>query len=99
MRSLGASRGAIAVLFYAESSLLAVIAGAFGYLGGSVLAFWLGRNIFPGDGAGNGDGPLLNAVLFPVVVAMAVAVAVLGSTPAIRAALRLDPAATLREAQ
>jgi putative ABC transport system permease protein len=95
MRSLGASRSAIAMLFYAESSLLAAVAGTFGYLGGSVLAFWLGRHIFPGDGA----TPLLKAALLPLVVAMAVAVAVLGSTPAIRAALRLDPAATLREAE
>ena len=95
MRSLGASRGAIAVLFYAESSLLALVAGACGYVFGSVLAFWLGRHIFSADGA----TPLLTPILLPVVVAMAVAVAVLGSTPAIRAALRLDPAATLREAQ
>jgi putative ABC transport system permease protein len=95
MRSLGASRGAIALLFYAECSLLAAVAGACGYLAGSLLAYWLGRHIFAGDGA----TPVLIAVLLPVVVAMAVAVAILGSTPAIRAALQLDPAATLREAE
>ena len=43
MRSLGASKAAIAGLFYAETGLLAVIAGVAGYLGGSVLAFALGR--------------------------------------------------------
>ncbi len=95
MRSLGASKGAIALLFYAESSLLALITGACGYLGGSLLAFWLGRRIFAADGA----TPLLNAVLLPVVVAMAIAVAILGSTPSIRKALSIDPAATLRGGQ
>jgi len=91
MRSLGASKAAIAALFYAESGLLAVVAGAFGYLGGSALAFWLGRRIFPSDSTS-----ALIPVLLPVVVAMAVTVAVLGSTPSIRAALKVDPAATLR---
>jgi len=91
MRSLGASKAAIAALFYAESGLLAVVAGAFGYLGGSALAFWLGRRIFPSDSTS-----AFIPVLLPVVVAMAVTVAVLGSTPSIRAALKVDPAATLR---
>ena len=92
MRSLGASKGAIATLFYAESGLLAVVTGTVGYLAGSALAWWLGARIFPGDGR----EPLLNLVLLPVIVAMALVVAVAGSTPAIRAALGTDPSATLR---
>ena len=46
MRSLGASKGAIALLFYAETGLLAVFAGTLGYLAGSGLAAWLGARIF-----------------------------------------------------
>jgi putative ABC transport system permease protein len=92
MRSLGASKGAIATLFYAESGLLAAVTGTVGYLAGSTLAWWLGAKIFPGDG----KEPMLNLVLLPVIVAMALIVAVAGSTPAIRAALSADPAATLR---
>ncbi len=92
MRSLGASRGRIAMLFYAETGLLAVFAGMIGYLAGSLLAFWLGARIFTGDGA----GPMLNLVLLPVVLAMALTVAVAGSTPSIRTALRMDPSAVLR---
>jgi putative ABC transport system permease protein len=92
MRSLGASRGSIALLFYAETGLLAVVAGIVGYVAGSLLAFWLGSHIFTGDGA----GPVLNFVLLPVVVAMALTVAVAGSTPSIRTALRMDPSAVLR---
>ncbi len=92
MRSLGASKSSIAMLFYAESGLLAVAAGTVGYLAGSLLAFWLGARIFPGDGA----TPLLNFVLLPVVVAMALIVAFAGSTPSIRKALEMDPSAVLR---
>jgi putative ABC transport system permease protein len=50
MRSLGASKGAIALLFYAETGLLAVFTGSLGYLAGSGLAAWLGARIFRGDG-------------------------------------------------
>ncbi len=39
---------------------------------------------------------VLNPVLLPVVVALALVVAIAGSTPSIRAALRMDPSAILR---
>jgi putative ABC transport system permease protein len=95
MRSLGASRGGIALLFYTETGLLAVLAGGCGYVVGSGLAAYLGAKIF------TGDGPVLlsavlNPVLLPVVVGLALLVAVAGSTPSIRTALRLDPSAILR---
>ena len=96
MRSLGASKGAIALLFYAETGLLAIFAGALGYLFGSGLAAWLGARIFVGDGAGAG-GDVLNPVLLPVVVALALVVAIGGSTPSIRAALQVNPSTILRE--
>ena len=93
MRSLGASKGSIALLFYAETGLLAVFAGALGYLLGSGLAAWLGARIFAGDAA----GAVLNPVLLPVVVALALVVAIAGSTPSIRAALAVNPSTILRE--
>ncbi len=46
MRSLGASKAAIALLFYAETGLLAILGGTLGYLIGSALAAWLGARIF-----------------------------------------------------
>jgi putative ABC transport system permease protein len=95
MRSLGASKGAIALLFYAETGLLAVFTGSLGYLAGSGLAAWLGARIFRGDG-GTAEGALI-PVLLPVVVALALVVAIAGSTPSIRAALRMEPSAILRE--
>jgi putative ABC transport system permease protein len=95
MRSLGASKGSIAFLFYAETGLLAVFAGALGYLLGSSLAAWLGASIFAGDGTAS-VGPVLIPVLLPVVVALALAVAIAGSTPSIRTALEMDPSTILR---
>jgi putative ABC transport system permease protein len=95
MRSLGASKGAIALLFYAEIGLLAIFAGTLGYLAGSGLAAWLGARIFRGDGGAS--EAILIPVLLPVVVALALAVAIGGSTPSIRAALRMNPSAILRE--
>jgi putative ABC transport system permease protein len=95
MRSLGASKGAIAFLFYAETGLLAIFAGCLGYLAGSGLAAWLGARIFAGDGGAHES--VLIPVLLPVVVALALVVAIAGSTPSIRAALRMQPSAILRE--
>jgi putative ABC transport system permease protein len=95
MRSLGASKGAIAFLFYAETGLLAILAGAVGYLLGSGLAAWLGASIFAADGAAS-VGPVLIPVLLPVVVALALVVAIAGSTPSIRTALEMNPSTILR---
>jgi putative ABC transport system permease protein len=95
MRSLGASKGAIALLFYAETGLLAIFAGGLGYLAGSGLAAWLGSRIFSGDGGA--PEAVLIPVLLPVVVALALVVAIAGSTPSIRTALRMEPSAILRE--
>jgi putative ABC transport system permease protein len=95
MRSLGASKGAIALLFYAETGLLAIFAGCIGYLAGSGLAAWLGARIFAGDGGAHES--VLIPVLLPVVVALALVVAIAGSTPSIRAALLMQPSAILRE--
>ena len=95
MRSLGASKGTIALLFYAETGLLAFLAGGLGYLAGSGLAGWLGARIFGSD-TSLSVANVFNPVLLPVIVALALVVAVAGSTPAIRRALTMDPSTILR---
>ncbi|MBS1823228.1 MAG: ABC transporter permease [Acidobacteria bacterium] len=95
MRSLGASKGTIAFLFYVETGLLALFAGGFGYLIGSGLAGWLGARIFGSD-ASVSSGTIFNPVLLPVIIALALVVAIAGSTPAIRRALTMEPSAILR---
>ena len=98
MRSLGASRGVIAMLFYSESGILALLAGFAGYLMGSGLAAWLGAKIFASDGvpATLHLTSIFVPALLPVVVGLALLVAIAGSTPAIRTALAMDPSAILR---
>ena len=95
MRSLGAGKGRVALLFYAETGLLALAAGTLGYLAGSALAAWLGARIF--DTASSTHTPIFNPVLLPVVVGLGLLVALAGSTPSIRAALQMNPSAILRE--
>jgi putative ABC transport system permease protein len=95
MRSLGASKSTIAMLLYAETGLLAILAGSLGYLAGSGLAAWLVARIFDGEGTVS-LGAVLNPVLVPVVISLALAVAIAGSTPSIRRALTMDPSAILR---
>jgi putative ABC transport system permease protein len=99
MRSLGASKGRIASLFYAEAGLLAIGGGTCGYIAGSLLAAVLTAKIF-GEPTGITLHTALthafNPVLLPVVLALALLVAIAGSTASIRGALRMDPSAVLR---
>ena len=92
MRSLGADKASVAALFLSESALLAFAAGSMGYVLGSLLAWRLGAHIFPADGA----GAPFNPVLLPVIVTMAVTVAIAGSLPSIRSALQANPSSVLR---
>ncbi len=96
MRSLGASKSTIAILFYAETGILAILFGSIGYLLGSSLAALLGARIFSGETTAPFLSTAFNPVLLPIVVALALIVAIAGSTPSIRAALRMDPSAILR---
>ncbi|MHB1700627.1 MAG: ABC transporter permease [Acidobacteriaceae bacterium] len=89
MRSLGATRGRVALLFYSEAGILALFAGSLGFLLGSGLASWLSHRIFS-------SGIGLNLVLLPIMLSLALLVALAGSTSSIRAALRLDPSSILR---
>ena len=93
MRSLGASKGRIASLFYAEAGLLALIGGAGGYALGSLLAAILSAKIFNDT---TSFTHTFNPVLLPVVLCLALLVAIAGSTASIRGALRMDPSAVLR---
>ncbi len=57
MRSLGAGKAAVAALFYAESSLLALAAGTLGYLAGSLLASRSAPTSSPADGPPRSSTP------------------------------------------
>jgi putative ABC transport system permease protein len=89
MKALGAGNVSVAVLFFAEALLLALIGGVLGFVGGALLARQIGRSIFDSQIA-------IEPVLFPVILAIAVIVTFAGSAMAIRRAVKFDPVYALR---
>jgi putative ABC transport system permease protein len=89
MKALGAGKLAIASIFFAEATLLAMIGGGVGFAVGGVLAHQIGHSIFNSDIS-------IPPVLLPVVLAIAVTVTFAGSAAAIRRAVGLDPVFALR---
>ena len=90
MRALGATRGVIATLFFAEITLLAVCGGLLGYLLGSLLAGRIGVQVF-------GSGIAFNPTILPATLLLAVIVSLAGSAPSVWQAIRMEPANVLRE--
>jgi putative ABC transport system permease protein len=89
MKALGAGRLAVASVFFAEATLLALIGGCVGFAAGGVLAHQIGRAIFNSQ-------ITIAPVLLPVILAIAVIVTFAGSAAAIRKAVGLDPVFALR---
>ncbi len=89
MKALGARKASVAALFFAESALLAVIGGLLGFAGGALLAHQIGQSIFASQ-------ITIQPVLLPIILGIAVLVTFAGSAVAIRRAVNLDPALTLR---
>ena len=89
MKALGAGRIAVAAIFFAEATLLALIGGLVGFAAGGLLARQIGRSIFNSE-------IVITPVLLPVILAIAVIVTFAGSAAAIRNAVRLDPVFALR---
>jgi putative ABC transport system permease protein len=89
MKALGARNALIAALFFAEATLLALLGGCMGFLGGAWLARQIGRSIF--------DAAItIDPVLLPVILFIAVIVTFAGSAMAIRHAVKFDPVYALR---
>jgi putative ABC transport system permease protein len=89
MKALGAGKVAVASIFFAEATLMALIGGFVGFAAGALLAHQIGRSIFNSDIA-------ISPVLLPVILGIAVIVTFAGSAAAIRNAVRLDPVFALR---
>jgi putative ABC transport system permease protein len=89
MKALGAGNLAVAVLFFAEATLLALLAGTVGFAGGALLARQIGYSIFASQ-------IIVQPVLLPIVLSIAVLVTFIGSAAAIRRAVRFDPVYALR---
>jgi len=89
MKAIGATNFVVNGIFLAEQLMLALVGGAAGYVVGAMIARVLGASVF-----GTPASPRL--VVFPVVLALAAAVAILGSLIPLRRATHFRPAAILR---
>ncbi|MFY9911780.1 MAG: FtsX-like permease family protein, partial [Candidatus Sulfotelmatobacter sp.] len=89
MKALGAGKVAVASVFFAEATLLALIGGFIGFAAGALLAQQIGRSIFNSQIS-------IAPVLFPVILAIGVIVTFAGSAAAIRKAVAMDPVFALR---
>jgi putative ABC transport system permease protein len=90
MRALGATRGVIAALFFAETTVLAMVGGLLGYVLGSFLAGQIGRQVF-------GSSIGFNPTILPATLLLAIIVSLAGSAPSVWQAMRMEPATVLRE--
>jgi putative ABC transport system permease protein len=88
MKALGGSVERIMHLFLAEAAALGVVGGTIGFTIGVMLARWIGGRVF-----GVPISPRL--AVFPVTIALAVAVALMGALP-LRLLGRVRPAEILR---
>jgi putative ABC transport system permease protein len=89
MKALGAGKAAVASIFFAEATLLALFGGLIGFGAGALLARQIGHSIFNSQIS-------IPPVLLPVILAIAVIVTFAGSAAAIRKAVGLDPVFALR---
>lgn len=88
MKALGGSVPRIMRLFLAEAGALGVLGGTIGFFAGALLARWIGGRVF-----GVAVSPRLE--VFPVTIALTVAVALAGALP-LRLLGRVRPAEILR---
>lgn len=89
MKALGAGHFVLSAIFITESVLLACGGGLVGFIGGTLLARKLGKAIF-------GSGIIVEPVLLPIILGIAIAVTFAGSAAAIRRAVKYDPVHALR---
>ncbi len=89
MKALGAGNLSVSAFFFAEALLLAIAGGIAGFSAGALLARQIGRSIFNSQ-------ILIEPVLFPIILALAVFVTFAGSAAAIRRAVKFDPVFALR---
>lgn len=92
LKALGAQNGAITGLVLTEILITAVIGGAVGFVGGFGFSQIIGQSVF-------GSSITIRPMVIPIVAVLVVVMTLLGSLPAIRMLMRLEPAEVLHGRQ
>jgi len=93
LKAIGAAERKIAALFLSESLILGIASSAAGYGAGLLVAWWIGRQIFP-ESAAAGVG--VNYGVFLPVTAVTLAMAAAATLAAAARIWRIRPAVILR---
>jgi putative ABC transport system permease protein len=88
LKALGASNLSVVFLFLLELFLVALIGGVLGYLAGLGLAQIIGLSVF-------GSFVTVKTAVIPLTGLMVLAIALMGSLPALRVLLSLKPTEVL----
>jgi putative ABC transport system permease protein len=88
MKAVGAQNGAITGLVLTEIFMTAVIGGLVGFGAGAGFAQMIGQSVF-------GSSITMRPIVIPLVAVLVVLVTLMGSIPAIRMLLKLQPAEVL----
>jgi len=91
MKALGGQMTRIVRMFMAEAGLLGAVGGIAGAVMGTVLSAWIGRQVF-------GTATSVRIEVIPLIVAVMVAVALLGALP-LRLLSHVRPGIVLRESK
>ncbi len=90
MQAIGAARSVVALLFGLEIALVGLVGGTIGAIAGVVLAHYVGASVFK-------EAISVSWILPFLIVPGAMAIAIAGAAQPLRRALRMEPAAILRE--
>ena len=88
MKALGATDLSVVLMVLAEIFIAGALGGFFGYFGGLALAQAIGQTVF-------GSSIANNLVVIPIVGGLMALMLLIGSLPAIRMLLSLQPASVL----
>lgn len=89
MKAIGADSAQIAMIFLAEAAIIGASGGILGFASGYLLTSYMGVKVF---NVAVVPGPFV----FPTSLALAVAVALIGSALPVRRAMRIEPVILLR---
>lgn len=89
MKAIGATEFSVAALFISEGIVSGIIGGITGYGLGILLSQLLGQNIF-------GTVIHIKLIGFPIILLLSISITIIGSYPAIRKIIRLEPVQVLQ---